>query len=200
MMNDTLVRSWWILALRGALAILFGALALLWPGLTLLALTALFAAYALLGGVVSVAGALRSRRSDDHWWLPLMLGIVGIAAAVIAIVHPGLTALVLVLVIGANALVSGVLDIVMAIRLRRTISDEWLLGLSGAASVVFGILVFLFPAAGALALVWLIALYAAVTGVLLLGAALRLRARMGEPGRTVERRHIPDRRISAAHT
>jgi uncharacterized membrane protein HdeD (DUF308 family) len=108
-----------------------------------------------------------------------------------------MTALVLVLVMGANALLTGMLDIVTAIRLRREIHDEWLLGLSGLAAVIFGVLVFLFPAAGALALVWLISLYAVVTGVLLLGVAYRLRARArGEP-RRMERRSTPDRRAHA---
>jgi len=183
-----------MLALRGVIAIAFGVLALLWPGLTLLALTMLFAAYALLEGIVSVAGAVKYRNSDDHWWLPLLFGIVSIGAGVIAVMHPALTALVLVLLMGANALVCGIIDIEAAIRLRKVIQHEWLLMLSGVVSVVFGILVFLFPATGALALVWLISLYALVTGVLLLSLAFRLRARTKVGAG--ERRLTPDRRIS----
>ena len=175
-MHELLLQSWWMLALRGAIALLFGVLAFVWPGLTLLWLVALFAAYALVGGVASVIGAVRHRHSDDEWWLILLLGLVSIGAGVIAIVHPGLTALVLVLVIGANALVTGVLDIAVAIRLRKSMQGEWLLILSGIASVVFGVLVFLFPGAGALALVWLISVHALVTGVLLLALAFRARA------------------------
>jgi uncharacterized membrane protein HdeD (DUF308 family) len=82
-----------------------------------------------------------------------------------------------VLLMAANALVTGVLDIAAAISLRRRISNEWLLVLSGAVSILFGILVFLFPAAGALALIWLISLYAILTGALLLGLAFRLQKR-----------------------
>jgi uncharacterized membrane protein HdeD (DUF308 family) len=175
-MQELLLQAWWMLALRGAIALLFGVLAVLWPGLTLLWLVALFAAYALLSGVVSVIGAVRNRQSDEKWWLILLLGLVSIGAGVIAIVYPDLTALLLVLVMGANALVMGVLDIAIAIRLRRAIQGEWLLILSGILSVVFGVLVFLFPGAGALALVWLISTYAIVTGILLLALAFRARS------------------------
>ena len=180
MMNDLLSRSWWLLAVRGAVAVLFGLLALLWPGMTLLFLVALFATYALIGGTVSLVGAIKNRQADDDWWLVLLLGLVSIGAGVIAIFHPDLTTLVLVLMMGATALVSGVLDIAVAIRLRRVLTHEWLLGLSGAVSIVFGIAVFLFPGPGALALVWLISFHALLTGVLLLAAAFRLRS-LGRP-------------------
>jgi uncharacterized membrane protein HdeD (DUF308 family) len=176
-MNETLLRYWWMLALRGGIAIAFGLLALLLPGITLLSLIALFAVYAMFGGAVWTIGAIHNRNSDDHWWLLLMAGLAGIGAGLIALVHPALTALVLILLIGANALVSGVLDIVIAVRLRRHIRGELLLVLSGVASVVFGLVVFLYPlGAGALALVWLVGIYAIVTGLLLLALALRVRA------------------------
>ncbi len=144
--------------------------------LTLLWLVALFAAYALLGGAASVIGAVRHRHSDEKWWLILLLGLVSIGAGVSTIFYPGLTALVLVLVMGANALVTGVLDIAVAIRLRKAIRGEWLLIVTGIISIVFGVLVFLFPGAGALALAWLISVHAIVTGVLLLALAFRVRA------------------------
>jgi len=207
-MNSLFVRSWWMPAVRGVIAILFGILALAWPGMTLLGLIALFAAYALVSGAVSVAAAWRNRKTDEEWWLPFLLGLVAIGAGIIAVIHPGLTALVLVLVMGANALVSGVLDIAAAIRLRKIIKDEWMLILNGIASIVFGTLVFLFPGAGALALIWLISLYAVVTGVFLLGFAFRVRARVHrgsgvtERQSMVERRVTPDRRLTSrpAHT
>lgn len=103
-MNDLLLRSWWMFALRGVVAILFSLLALVLPGVTLLSLVALFAAFALLGGVASVIGAVKSRKHDEDWWLPMLFGLVSIGAAAIAFMHPGLTALIFVLVIGANAL------------------------------------------------------------------------------------------------
>lgn len=174
-MHELLLQSWWMLALRGGIALLFGVLAILWPGLTLLALVVLFAAYALIGGAVSVVGAVKNRESDEEWWLILLLGLVSLGAGVIAVLHPELTALVLVLVMGATALVTGVLDIAVASRLRKVIEGEWLLILAGIVSIVFGVLVFLFPGAGALALVWLISVHAIMTGVLLLALAFRAR-------------------------
>ncbi len=170
-------QMWWMFAWRGAVALLFGVLALVWPGLTLLWLVALFAAYAFIGGGVSLVAGLRRRGTDDHWWLALLLGLVSLGAGVIAVVHPDLTALVLVLLMGANAIVTGILDIAIWIRLRKAIRGEWVLMLAGLVSIVFGVLVFLFPGAGALALVWLISLYAIMAGALLLVAAWRARKR-----------------------
>jgi uncharacterized membrane protein HdeD (DUF308 family) len=199
-MNEMLSRSWSMLALRGVIAILFGVLALTWPALTLLAFAALFAAYALLTGAVLVVGSVKSRTSNQDWWLPLMVGLVSLGTVAIATVHPGLTTLILVLVVGANALVTGVLDITTAIRLRKTIRNEGLLLLNGAVSIAFGVLVFLFPDAGALALVWLIGFYAILSGMLLLAFAVRLHAKpKGATAVEKDRRTIPDRRISAAH-
>lgn len=175
-MNETLLKSWWMLAVRGVIAILFGVLAAILPGLTLLWLAILFAVYALLGGAVWVFGAVRNRANDTYWWLLLLLGVVSIGAGVIAASNPALTSLVLILLIGANALITGVLDVVVAIRMRRYLRSEVLFVLSGVASILFGLVVFLFPAgAGALALVWLISMYAVVSGILLLGAAYQVR-------------------------
>lgn len=115
-MNETLLRSWWLLALRGAVAIVFGSLAILWPAITLVTLAALFAAFALLAGAVWTFGAIRNRRSDPRWWLPLLLGVVSIGAGVIAAIDPAVTTIALVLLMGANALVSGVIDIAVALR------------------------------------------------------------------------------------
>ncbi len=183
---EMISRSWWMFAWRGAMAVLFGVLALVWPGLTLLWLVALFAAFALLSGGAALVAGIKNRKSDEDWWLALLLGLVGLAAGVIAILHPDLTALVLVLWMGANAIVTGILDIAMAIRLRKVIRGEWLLILTGIVAITFGVLVFLFPAAGALALVWLISVYAILTGVLLLALAWLIRKRAqgswhGEP-------------------
>jgi uncharacterized membrane protein HdeD (DUF308 family) len=176
-MDDTLLRSWWVLALRGVIAIAFGVLALLLPGITLLSFVALFAAFAIFGGAVWAIGAVQNRKSDDHWWVMLLAGVLSIGAGIIALIHPTLTALVLVLLIGANALVTGVLDLVVAVRLRKKIRGEILLVLSGIASIVFGAIVFMYPlGAGALALIWIIAFYAVFTGAMMLGLAVRVRA------------------------
>src|ERR1700704_4177013 len=125
-MDQLLLRSWWMLALRGAAALLFGILALIWPGITLLVLVALFAAYALISGGAAVVASIRNRNSDKGWWLILLLGLVSLVAGVIAVFNPGITILVLVVLMGANALVTGILDIVVAIRLRKQIQREWL--------------------------------------------------------------------------
>jgi uncharacterized membrane protein HdeD (DUF308 family) len=195
-MNNILLQSWWVLAVRGVIAVLFGLLSLLWPGITLFGFLILFAAYALTSGVVSVLGAVRHRDSDSDWWMLLLVGLVGIGAGAIAVLHPGLTVLVLLLLIGANALVTGVLDIAAAIRLRRVINNEWLMILNGAAAMTFGVLMFLFPAAGGVALVWMIGIYAVVTGALMLGLAVRLRAHMlrETPAYTGDQRIMLDRR------
>ncbi len=198
-MNDLLGRYWWMLALRGAIAILFGVLALIWPGLTLLSLIILFAVYALFGGVVSLVGAMKNRKANKDWWLLLLLGLAGIAAGVIALAYPALTGLVLVLLIAANALVTGVLDIVLATRSGNKFKqDKWLLIASGAASIVFGVVALLYPGAGALALVWMISFYALLTGALLLTVAFNIRAK-ARMSPQIERRVNPDRRVSAGH-
>jgi len=180
-MKTPAMPSWWVLALRGVAALLFGILALAWPGITLLFLVALFSVYALFGGSAAVVGAFKNRRNDKDWWLVLLLGIVSLAAGVLALIWPALTALALVLLMGANALVSGVLEIILAVRLRHQIVGEWLLGLAGFVSILFGSFVLIFPGPGALALVWLIAVHAIAIGILLLAAGFSLRRRGERP-------------------
>jgi uncharacterized membrane protein HdeD (DUF308 family) len=189
-MDDLISRTWWVLALQGLCALAFGILALLWPGITLLWLVALFAAYALIAGATTAVGVVRNRKREEYWWLLLLLGLTSIAAGVIAVLHPDLTALVLVLLMGANALVSGVLQIAMAIQLRKAIRGEWLMVAAGIVSITFGILVFLFPGAGALAMVWLISLYAIAIGIFLLAVAFRARALAKTPGRRPPREAV----------
>lgn len=197
-MHETLMRASWIFGLRGGFALLFGLLALLWPGLTMLSLLALFAAFALLSGVASIVGAYRNRPVDDHWWVYLLIGLVGVGAAVLTAIHPALTMMVLVLIIAANALLSGTLDIVTALRLRKSMGNDWLLLASGLAAVVFGVLAFLFPNAGALALVWLISVYAVIYGILLLAFAFKIRDVLKDETVRAERR-VSDRRLAGAH-
>lgn len=199
-MNGLVIQPWWVLILRGIVAVAFGVLAFLWPGITLLALITLYAAYALIGGAVAVFGAVSSAKEKSDWGLLLLLGIVGIAAGAIAFLHPGLTALILVLLIGAHALVMGVLDIISAIRERGALGGRLLLGLAGLFSGIFGILVFLFPGPGALALVWLISLYSVLFGALLIGAAFSLRGQRQTTYVGPERRvNPPERRSLHAH-
>ncbi|HAT32962.1 MAG TPA: hypothetical protein DCW29_19590 [Janthinobacterium sp.] len=196
------MRSWWILALRGAIALLFGIFALAMPGLTLFSLIAIFAIYALLVGAVSVIGALRNWRSEG-WWALLLLGLVSLAAGVLATMRPTLTALALVIVIGVNALVTGALDIFLAAKLRHVMRDEWLLILSAVVSIAFGALIIAYPGAGALALVWLIGVYALLTGVLYLVLAFRANSKrrltpVAPDGRPRLERRTGERRMTAA--
>jgi uncharacterized membrane protein HdeD (DUF308 family) len=174
--EELLKKSWWMLALRGIAALLFGILALMWPALTLLVLVAFFAVYAFITAGASIYAGVKNRGTDKGWWLLLLLGLIALASGVLSILYPAVTALVLVLLMGANALVIGVLDIAVALRLRKTIRNEWMLILAGIVSVVFGVLVMMFPGAGALALVWMVSFYAVLTGVLLLALAFRLRS------------------------
>jgi uncharacterized membrane protein HdeD (DUF308 family) len=180
-MLDHLAGSWWLLALRGAVSILFGILAFVWPDATVTALVFLFGAYAIVDGVVSLAGAFtRAGLSGfDRFWL-VFVGLAGIVAGILAFVWPGITALVLLYVIAFWAIFIGAMQIAAAIRLRREIDNEWWLILGGAAAVLFGVIALVAPGAGVLSLLWLIATYAIVFGVAMLLLAFRLRG-MGRP-------------------
>jgi uncharacterized membrane protein HdeD (DUF308 family) len=176
---DSLSRNWWAVSLRGLAGILFGIITLLAPGISLAALVLLFGAYAFADGVLTIITAIR-RRGADRWWLLLLNGLVGIAAGILTLLWPGITALALLYVIAAWALVTGVLEIAAAIRLRKAITGEWLLALSGVLSIALGVMLVLWPGAGALAIVIWIGAYALVFGVLLLALGLRLRG-LGSP-------------------
>jgi uncharacterized membrane protein HdeD (DUF308 family) len=160
---------WWNFVLRGLFAILFGLLALFWPGMTLIALVILYGIYALADGVLAlIEGFHRDVRRA-----PLVLeGILGIAAGVIAFVWPGITAFALLYIIAAWALVTGIMEVIGAFRVKE--HGVWL-GLSGVASVAFGVLLFAFPSSGALAVVTIIGIYGVVFGALLLGVGLKMR-------------------------
>jgi uncharacterized membrane protein HdeD (DUF308 family) len=175
-----LARNWWSLALRGVLAVLFGVIAILWPDITLDALILLFGAYALVDGAFTLAGAIRQAGDQQDWWMLLIEGVAGIAAGILAFVWPDLTALALLYLIAAWAIVTGVLEIIAAVRLRQAIEGEWLLGLAGLASIFFGLLLVAFPGDGAVAAVWLIGAYAILFGVILIALGLHLRSLQNE--------------------
>ena len=169
-----LAKNWWLLLLRGIAAIIFGVLAFAWPGLTLLTLILLYGAYALTDGVIAIIAAIKGDAPAARWWLAVV-GILGIVVGAFTFMLPGMTALILLFTIGGWAIAIGVFQIVGAIRLRNEIDNEWLLILSGVISVLFGVGVVAQPGAGALALVWLIATYAIIAGVLYVGLAFRLK-------------------------
>lgn len=171
-----LLRNWWALALRGALAVLFGIAAFAVPGLTLAFLIALFGVYALIDGVLAIVAGVKAAEHQERFGSLLLRGIAGIAAGIVAFVLPGPTAVVLTLMIGAWAIVTGVLEVVAAVHLHRA-HGEWLLILNGILSVVFGLTLVIVPALGILTLVWIIGGYAIVFGLIMLVLAVRLRAR-----------------------
>jgi uncharacterized membrane protein HdeD (DUF308 family) len=180
-----LAKNWWLVALRGIAAILFGVLAAIVPGLTLALLVMLFGAYALIEGGFNVVAAVRGATGGRAWWALLLEGLVSLAAGVVAFIMPGLTALALVYLIAAWAIVTGILEIAVAVRLRKHITGEWWLALSGVLSIAFGVLVSLFPGAGALAMVLWIGAYSIIFGILLLAVAFKLRSVRGEVTGTV---------------
>lgn len=168
-------QHWWLVALRGVLAIAFGVLAWFWPGMTVLVLVMLWGIYALADGIVSLVTAFRWRDSGKPLWMLILIGLAGIAAGILTFVSPGITAIALLMFIAAWAVIVGVLQIVAAIRLRKEIDNEWLLGLAGLASLIFGILMIVSPGAGAIAVVWIISLYAVLFGVMLVMFGFRLK-------------------------
>jgi uncharacterized membrane protein HdeD (DUF308 family) len=173
---DSLSHNWWVVVLRGLAGMTFGLVTFFAPGISLAALVLVFGAYAFADGVLAIISAIRRERPGERWWLLLLEGIAGIAAGVVTLLWPGITALVLLYVIAAWALVTGVLEIAVAIRLRKAIKGEWLLILSGILSVALGVMLVLWPGPGALALVIWIGAYAFVFGALLLALGLRLRS------------------------
>ncbi|AKU97050.1 putative membrane protein [Labilithrix luteola] len=170
-----LVRSWWSFVLRGLAAIIFGILAFVVPGPTLGFLIVLFAIYALVEGVFGVAGAIKEIRSEGRSLLLLVNGLVSIAAGIIALAAPRLTAVALLYVIAFWAFVTGAIELVTAIRLRREVEGEWVMGLAGLLSILFGILLVMAPRVGALVMVFQIGFYAIVFGCALVGVGYRLR-------------------------
>jgi len=171
-----LARNWWALVLRGLFAVLFGIIALVWPGITLGALVLLYGAYALADGVFAIASVMAGRTWGRPWWSLLVEGLVGIAVGIMTFAWPGITALVLLYLIAAWAFVTGIFEVVAAIRLREEIRGEWLLALSGILSVLFGVALVIWPGAGALALIWVIGAYAIAFGVLMIALGFRLRS------------------------
>jgi len=163
------------MAIRGLAAIIFGILAFIWPGITLLALALLFGAYALVNGVFAIIAAVQEAGRGERWLALSVEGVFRKKAGTIAFLWPGLTALGLVLLIAAWAIVTGALAVITAIRLRREIEGEWFMALLGILSILFGLFITIFPMIGALSLVWAVGAFAIAFGVLMLVLAFRLR-------------------------
>jgi uncharacterized membrane protein HdeD (DUF308 family) len=175
-MIGVVARNWWTWLIRGLAAIIFGALAFLWPGATILAVGILFGAYAFVDGVFAIVATIRAVESHQRWWPLLIEGIVGILIAAITFYDIRITLLALYLTIAAWAFLTGALEIIAAIQLRKLIANEFWLIIGGIASIIFGVLMLWRPMAGALAIIWLIGAYAIFFGVLMVAFAFRLRA------------------------
>jgi uncharacterized membrane protein HdeD (DUF308 family) len=171
---NAIASRWWMLVVRGLAAIAFGVLAIAWPRSSLLALVLLWGAYALVDGVFSIALAARSGAAGGRWGWLFFEGLVGIGAAFVTFFWPSITGLALLMLIAAWAVITGAAEIVAAVELRHVIRGEWLLGLAGVLSIAFGVLMMLYPGAGALAVLAYIAAYAIVFGVVLVALGFRI--------------------------
>lgn len=173
-MITALAQNWWTLALRGLAAVIFGILAYVWPDITFTVLVLFFGAYALWDGVFALVGAFRT--SGDRRWMLILEGLVGIAAGIVTFVWPGAATLAILTIIAAWAIVTGIFEIIAAIRLREEIEGEWLMLFSGLLSVLFGIALVIWPVAGLVAVTWMIGGYAILFGILLIVLGFRLRS------------------------
>ena len=179
-MLGLLARNWWMLLINGIGAVGFGLLTFWWPGMTLLVLVMFYGCFCLVDGI-SAIGVSFVNAKNEIWWEMLFIGLLSIVTGVTAVLWPGLTGFVLLMVIAVWAIVRGVMEIRAAFTLRRVVRNEWLLATVGAASLLLGIILLLRPGAGALIMVWAIGASAIVRGSLLIGLALRLRGLPREP-------------------
>jgi uncharacterized membrane protein HdeD (DUF308 family) len=178
-MLTMLSRAWWVYLVRGALAILFGVLAFTSPGLTLATLVIFFGAWALATGIFAIFAAFAAKKVHTDWWVLLLEGLLGIAVGLVTFWAPGITAISLLWYLSFWAILSGIFEIVTAVRLRKEIRGEGWLMLAGVASIVFGVLLLVRPGAGALAVITFIGAYALVFGVILMMAAFKLKGLQG---------------------
>lgn len=174
-MLHALARNWWAVLLRGIAAVIFGLVAFFWPGATGVALVLLFGAYAFVDGIFALIGAIRAAESHQRWIAFAIEGIVGLIIAAITFFNPALTAIALYWTIAIWAVITGILELVAAVQLRKLVPNEWLLILGGIASIAFGVLMVVYPLLGVLTVIYLIGAYAMIFGVVLIGLGLRLR-------------------------
>jgi uncharacterized membrane protein HdeD (DUF308 family) len=178
-LSDILAESWWLVGLRGILAIIIGLICLLTPGIAIGALILLFAAYMLVDGLFAIAAGIRNARNGERWGLLLLEGLVDIAAAAVAFLWQGLTFVVLMWVIAIWAIISGALMLAAAFTLKKD-HGRWWLALGGIASLVFGVLLVIEPLVGAVVLVMWIGAYALIFGAVLLVLAFQLHSKFEE--------------------
>ena len=180
-MFNLMTQNWWVIALRGLVAVLFGIATFMWPGITLWVLGALFGAYALTNGIFAVIEAFRRDASRERWRPLLFEGVVGILIGAVTLTWPGLTAMGLLYLIAFWAIMTGVFEIITAIRLRHEISGEWIMALTAILSMAFGFLLVAFPAQGALSIILIIGAFVFASGALMIALAFKLRT-LRRPG------------------
>ena len=179
-----LARNWWVLLLRGILAVIFGIVAVINPAVTITVLVIYIGAWYLVDGIFSIITSLTAPKGYRGWVWLLISGVIGVIIGLITFFMPGLTALVLLYYVIAWLMVTGVMQVIAGIRLRKEISGEFFLITGGILSVVLGLYFLVNPGAGALAFIWLIGAYAIVFGAMMVILAFRLRSRRGGKGRT----------------
>lgn len=175
-MATLLARKWWALALRGLAALIFGLLMFVWPLISLEVLVLFFGGYAMADGLLSIVATAKAQVNSRRWWSLLVGGVLSFIIGLLTFIWPGITALVLLYLIAFRAILLGVFEVAAAIRLRRLFKGEWLLAIGGVISILFGLILLIYPAAGAIAVVWLIGLYSLVAGITLLALAFKLRS------------------------
>lgn len=168
-------KYWWSFLIRGILATLFGIIAVTVPGLTLRAMTILLAVFLVVDGVFSFTASFRGRQLGPRWGFLLFEGVAGMVLGLLTFVWPGITAMVIVFIIGFWAFITGVFELLAAIKLRNEIAGEWLLGLGGILSIIFSLLLLANPGIGGVAIIWMIGLYAILFGISMIFLGLRLR-------------------------
>ncbi|MDY6867852.1 MAG: HdeD family acid-resistance protein [Chloroflexota bacterium] len=174
-MFSIIVRNWWVFLVRGLLAVIFGVLALIWPEITLITLMILFGIFVLMEGILNLVIGVATSDTNRRWWVTLIEGILDIVIAILTFVWPDITAVVLLYFIAAWALLSGVLEIILAIRIRQMIEREWAMILGGILSIIFSVLLFVFPSEGAISLLMLIGIYSIIIGILFVILGFRIR-------------------------
>lgn len=186
-MLTMLSKNWWMLAIRGIAAILFGVIVLLFPPVAIATLVLFFGAYALVDGVFTILAAIQ-HRTEHNWWVHLLEGVIGIIAGIVVFTYPLFStiaaALFVLYLVAAWAVITGVMEVWAAVELRKQIENELLLVLGGVLSLVFGVALVLFPGAGILTLLWLVGIYAIAFGIVLLALAFRLRGHQPQQPQT----------------
>ena len=174
-MLNVLASNWWTVLLRGIVAILFGLLAIFWPEISISVLVLLFGIFAIADGIFSIISELRRYGERARWWVLVFEGLAGLGIGIVAIIWPQITAVVFIYLVAFWGLITGVLEILAAIRLRNALEGEWILVLTGLLSIALGILFILYPNAGLIAMIWILGIYAILFGILLIALSFKLR-------------------------